>query len=98
MKQEPKPRQVAAQDKPSAAPARKPAAPRKRTAKPVQEIYLQFGGCQWSCAELAELAKAACAAQGHNLAGAKKLAVYVKPEDRMVYYVVDDDRTGSVAL
>lgn len=97
MKQEPKPRQVAA-DKPAAAPARKPAAPRKRTAKPVQEVYLQFGGGQWSFAELAERAKAACAAQGHDLTDSKKLAVYVKPEERMVYYVVDGDHTGSLAL
>lgn len=85
--------------KPAKPAAKKPAAPRRKAAaKTSQEVYVQFGGGQWSVADLVEQAKAAYAAQGHDLADAKKVCVYVKPEEGKAYYVVNDVDTGSVAL
>ena len=79
--------------------ARKPAAPRKRAAaKASEEVYVQFGAGEWNAAALVEQAKADYAAQGHDVASIKKVAVYVKPQEGKAYYVVNDTDTGSVAL
>lgn len=76
---------------------KKPAATRRKAAaKPGQEVYIQFGAGEWNVSELVERVKADYMAQGH--AAPKKVSVYVKPEDGRVYYVVNDDHTGSVAL
>ena len=49
-------------------------------------------------AALVEQAKADYAAQGHDAASIKKVAVYVKPQEGRAYYVVNDTDTGSVTL
>ncbi len=86
-------------EKPAKPAAKKPAAPRKRTAaKASQDVYIQYGGGEWNVADLVERAKAAYAAQGHDLADAKKVTVYVKPQEGRAYYVVNDVDTGSVVL
>ncbi len=91
-----KPAAPKAEKKPA---ARKPAAPRKRAAAKVsEEVYVQFGAGEWSVAALVEQAKADYAAQGHDAASIKKVAVYVKPQEGKAYYVVNDTDTGSVAL
>ena len=49
-------------------------------------------------AALVEKAKADYVAAGHKATEAKKVTVYVKPEEGKAYYVVNDTDTGSVAL
>lgn len=91
-----KPAAPKAEKKPA---ARKPAAPRKRAAaKASEEVYVQFGAGEWNAAALVEQAKTDYAAQGHDVASIKKVAVYVKPQEGKAYYVVNDTDTGSVAL
>ena len=49
--------------------------------------------------ELAERAKADWTAKGNDLAAMKKIAVYFKADDGMVYYAVnEDENSGSFAF
>lgn len=77
-------------------------AEKKSAAKPavqkVEEVLIQFGGEEWNVAQLKEAAQAAYVAEGHRASSIKKLTVYLKPEERMAYYVVNDKVTGSVAF
>lgn len=75
---------------------KKPAA--KSTVQKVEEVLIQFGGEEWNVAQLKEAAQAAYVAEGHRASSIKKLTVYLKPEERMAYYVVNDKVTGSVAF
>ncbi len=77
-------------------------AEKKTAAKPaaqkVEEVLIQFGGEEWNVEQLKQAAQAAYVAEGHRASTIKKLTVYVKPEERMAYYVVNDKITGSVAF
>ena len=86
-----------AEPKKAAAPkaAKKPAAPRRKAA---DTVYVQYGAAEWDVAALVEKAKADYVAAGHKATEAKKVTVYVKPEEGKAYYVVNDTDTGSVAL
>ncbi len=70
----------------------------KHTAKDAaeKEILMQYGGGEWSVADLEERAIAAYVAEGHRRGRISKLTVYLKPEERKIYYVVNDKTTGSV--
>lgn len=90
-----------------AAPAKKAAkaAPAKKAAKAaapaeekMEEIIIQYGAMEWKGAELMEKAKAAYVAEGHRAAGIKSVSLYVKPEEKKAYYVVNEKTTGSIDL
>ena len=90
-----------------AAPAKKTAkaAPAKKAAKAaapaeekMEEIVIQYGVMEWKGAELMEKAKAAYVAEGHRAAGIKSVSLYVKPEEKKAYYVVNEKTTGSIDL
>ena len=90
-----------------AAPAKKSTktAPAKKAAKaaaPVEEkmeeIVIQYGAMEWKGAELLEKAKAAYAAEGHRASAIKSLNLYVKPEEKKAYYVINEKTTGSIDL
>ena len=90
-----------------AAPAKKAAkaAPAKKAAKAaapaeekMEEIIIQYGAMEWKGAELMERAKAAYVAEGHRAAGIKSVSLYVKPEEKKAYYVVNEKTTGSIDL
>lgn len=76
--------------------AKKPAATTRR--KAADTVYVQYGAAEWDVAALVEKAKADYVAAGHKATEAKKVTVYVKPEEGKAYYVVNDTDTGSVAL
>ena len=72
-------------------------APKAAPQKPerVEEIYLQFGAAEWRVSDLREQAVAAYTAEGHRASAIKRLALYVKHEERKAYYVVNDKTTGD---
>lgn len=75
------------------------AAPKARKAaeKTVEEeILVQYAGAEWDVSVLKEKAIGAFVAEGHQRGRIHKLALYVKPEEHRVYYVVNDKTTGSV--
>lgn len=66
--------------------------------KKVEVAYVQFAGKEWNMAEIIEKAKEDYLAQGNKATSMKKFCVYVKPEEGMAYYAVNDTETGSVEL
>ena len=72
--------------------------PKKRSRKPTEKkaanenVVIQFMGAAVSASELISKAKADCGVESP-----KTVDVYVKPEENMVYYVVDGV-TGEFAL
>ena len=64
-----------------------------RKAAVKESVYLQYLGKELNSADIVEAAKKA--------SGEKKITsitVYLKPEENMAYYVINDDVTGSIAL
>lgn len=71
------------------APAKKTVA--KKTVA-VENVLIQYNGNEVNTSSLLEKAKSEA-----NVDSAKKVDIYVKPEENMVYYVVDDI-SGSFPL
>lgn len=66
--------------------------------KKVELAYVQYAGKEWDMAEIVKKAKEDYLAQGNKATAMKKFCVYVKPEEGLAYYVVNDTETGSVEL
>ena len=69
----------------------------KKTEK-VEEIYLQFHGQEIYTKEIMEKAKQAYIAEGHRESSIKSVRLYIKPEENMAYYVINEKIAGGVAL
>ena len=80
-------------------PAAKPAAAKKPAAKPAAKkaevstkVFLQFNdGAEYTEAALIAKAKEAWKAQGKKAADLTKIELYVKPEERKVYCVLNGE-------
>ena len=76
--------------------------PAKKTetkkAEKVEEIYLQFHGQEIFTKEIMEKAKKAYIAEGHRESSIKSIRLYIKPEENMAYYVINEKVAGGVAL
>lgn len=84
-----------------ARPRKNPQADASSEKPPVQKVetfYLQFGGEEWDISDCKERAVAAYVAEGHYRSNIKKLTLYLKPEERKAYYVINDKAEGSVDL
>ena len=68
----------------------------KKTA-PKTSVELQFAGKSVSYDALVDNAKAAFVNAGHKESEIKTVNLYVKPEESMVYYVINDEQ-GSFAI
>lgn len=77
-------------------PAEKIAA-EKSEKKPVEEqITLQYDFEEWSLAELKERVIETYVEGGHRRGNIKKIALYIKPEERKVYYVINEKESGDI--
>ena len=81
-------------------PKKKPAAKAAPKAAPQkeEEMILQLQEGQWDLSAVKEQVLAAYAAEGHRTSAIKKLSIYLKPEERKAYYVINDKATGDVDL
>ena len=69
--------------------------------KPVvvkEEIFVQFGNQEVFAADVVERVKNAYIAEGHTAESIEKVRVYIKPEENMIYYVVNDDYASGISL
>lgn len=74
------------------------AAPKATRVRKTVSVSLQYGGMEWTTDVLTERAIVAWAAEhGQKKTAAKDIKLYVKPEENMVYYVINGD-SGSFAL
>ena len=76
--------------------AKKVASTAKKAAAKVvkEEVYVEFGGNSFNMADVVEKVKKAWKADG-NKAMIKKVQVYVKPDESVAYYVVNDIAEGK---
>lgn len=85
-------------------PGRKPGSKSKTTKaaakkeEAVTEVYVQFGPGESSVNAVIDKIKAEYVEQGHRASSIKTLNVYLKPEDRSAYYVINDKVAGRVDL
>ena len=61
-------------------------------------VTLQFAGKETCTCCMQKKAVEAFVAAGNDEKNIKSLALYVKPEDNKVYFVVNDDQEGSFVL
>ena len=61
-------------------------------------VTLQFAGKETCTCCMKKKAVEAWVAAGNDEKNIKSLALYVKPEDNKVYFVVNDDQEGSFVL
>ena len=85
--------------------AKKPVAKKSTTAKTEtkkvekkDEVFVQFAGEEFVVEEVMEKAKAAYVAEGHRACAIKSVRLYIKPEERKAYYVINDKAAGSIDL
>lgn len=86
--------------KPAAAKAasKKPTAEKAAPKKVVETMMVQAAGNEWDTAAIKEQVIADYVAAGHQKSGISSLTVYIKPEERKAYYVINDKTSGSVDI
>ena len=80
---------------------KKPAVKKASTAKTEtkkDEVFVQFAGEEFVVEEVMDKAKAAYVAEGHRVSAIKSIRLYIKPEERKAYYVINDKAAGSIDL
>ena len=79
------------------APAQKKApAKAKAPAAPKETVKVQYGGEEYDLAEIKKAVEADCKCKYSGKV--KTVEIYVKPEDRAVYYVVNSEFSDKVVL
>ena len=92
---------VVAEKKPAKKAVAKKTTAAKAEAKKVEkkdEVFVQFAGEEFVVEEVMEKAKAAYVAEGHRVSAIKSVRLYIKPEERKAYYVINDKAAGSIDL
>lgn len=87
---------IAKETKPAKSSAAKTTASRAK--KNVVETFIQFQGCEVSQEVIIERVKEQYVADGHKATEVKEVKLYIKPEDRAAYYVINDEYAGKVDL
>lgn len=70
----------------------------KKAAVVKEEIFVQFGNQEVYAADVVERVKNAYIAEGHTAESVETVRVYIKPEENMIYYVVNDDYASGISL
>lgn len=83
-------------EKAPAKPGRKPAAKKAGELNP--EVYLQYIGMEVEESEIVDRIKEQYVSEGHRAGNIKSLKIYLKPEEKTAYYVINDKTAGRVAL
>jgi hypothetical protein len=60
--------------------------------------FLQFGGNEVTISNIEQQVKKIWSSSGNLLKDIKELRLYVKPEENMVYYVINDVFSGNLSL
>lgn len=73
----------------------------KKTTKAVEkieEVYVQFAGQEIMTQEVMARAKQAYISEGHRESSIKSIRLYIKPEEHMAYYVINEKIAGGVPV
>lgn len=63
-----------------------------------QEVYIQFGEKNILEQDVVASVKKAWTEMGNKVGDMADVKIYIKPEESMAYYVINEDVTGSVEL
>lgn len=63
-----------------------------------QEVYIQFGEKNILEQNVVASVKKAWTEMGNKVGDMTDVKIYIKPEESMAYYVINEDVTGSVEL
>lgn len=83
---------------PKKAAPKKPAAEKAAPKKAAETLVIQASGSEWDIAAVKEQVIADYVAAGHTRSSISSLTVYIKPEERKAYYVVNEKAGGSVDI
>ncbi len=61
-------------------------------------LYIQSSGLEIKDSDLIAQIKKECTASGMKIKDIKTLNVYVKPEEGMAYYLINEEIKGSISL
>ena len=75
--------------------AKKPGRKAVKKTETVQEIFFEYAGEQILAEELVNRIKETYKSEGHRVGAIKSLRVYINPEDRKAYYVINDKADGK---
>lgn len=89
---------VAEKAAPKKAAPKKPAAEKAAPKKAAETLVIQASGSEWDIAAVKEQVIADYVAAGHTRSSISSLTVYIKPEERKAYYVVNEKAGGSVDI
>lgn len=64
----------------------------------IEEVYVQFSGQELLTKEVLERAKQAYISEGHKESSIKSIRLYIKPEEHMAYYVINEKIAGGVPV
>lgn len=80
--------------------AKKPATKRaaKKPVEKVQEVFVEYNGDQFLTNEIVEKIHEEYRAEGHRVGAIKSLRVYIDPENRKAYYVINDKADGKFVM
>ena len=92
--------EVVTEKKPGRKPAAKKTAAKAETKKVEKkdEVFVQFAGEEYAVEDVMDKAKAAYIAEGHRASAIKSVRLYIKPEERKAYYVINDKAAGCIEL
>lgn len=69
-----------------------------KSVEKVEEVYVQFAGQELLTQEVLEKAKQAYISEGHRASSIKSIRLYIKPEEHMAYYVINEKIAGGVPV
>ncbi|MBR0468414.1 MAG: hypothetical protein IJJ16_01765 [Mogibacterium sp.] len=73
-------------------------AEKKQKANVTETVYLQFGGQEVSLETIREAVREDYGKEKKGTDEPEDIKIYLKPEDRKVYYVINGDCAGEVEL
>lgn len=69
-----------------------------KTTEKIEEVYVQYSSQEILTKEVLERAKQAYVAEGHRESSIKSIRLYIKPEEHMAYYVINEKIAGGVPV
>jgi hypothetical protein len=68
---------------------------KKKTEDRIQEVYFEFDGGRVEAGQIVKKVEEDYKAAGHQIGRIKDLKIYVKPEDKKAYYVINGNAEGA---
>ena len=78
--------------------AEKPVEVEVKTEKTATDVFVQYGSVEVKAKDIVAKIKNLYSESGKNVDDIDTLKVYIKPEENVAYYVINEEEKGSVSL